>query len=102
MGKITNIAKKNDLPPGKAIAVDVDNNRIAVFNINGSYYAIEDTCTHAGGSLSEGELEGTVVTCPWHGATFDVQSGAALSAPAYDGVKSFKVTLEGDDIKIET
>jgi len=95
------VADKKNLPTGKAIAVSVNNKKIAVFNINNCYFAIDDECSHAGGSLSEGEVEGYVVTCPWHGATFDVQTGQALSAPAFDQVKNYKVKIEGNDIQIE-
>ena len=101
MGKLTTVAQKKDLPPGKAIAVDLEGKRIAIFNISGQFYAIADECTHAGGSLSEGEMEGNVVTCPWHGATYDVTTGAVLSAPADEGVASYKVQIDGDDIKLE-
>ena len=101
MGELKNVAKKNDLPSGKAMAVDLNGKRIALFNIDGTYYAIDDECTHAGGSLSEGELEGTVVTCPWHGATFDVSNGAVLSAPAFDKVNSYSVKVAGEEIQIE-
>ena len=101
MGTLAKVAEKKDLPAGKAIAVDVHGKQIAIFNVNGQYYAIDDTCTHAGGTLSEGEVEGTVVTCPWHGATFNITNGAVLSDPAPEGVKSYKVHIEGEDIKIE-
>ena len=89
--------------PGKAAAFDVEGLRIAVFNVAGNYYAIDDTCTHSGGPLCEGEVEPQVlkVTCPWHGADFDLKTGAALSPPAFDGVKSYKVVVEGSDIKVE-
>ncbi len=102
MVKAMTVAKNNDLPAGKTMAVDFEGKKIALFNINGTYYAVNDECTHAGGSLSEGEIEGTVVTCPWHGATFDVTNGAVLGAPAYEDVSSYKVFVEGEDIKIET
>jgi len=101
MAELIPVAKKSAIAPGKGMAVDVKGTRVAVFNINGEIFAIDDTCTHAGGSLSEGDVEGNIVTCPWHGATFDVTSGNVLSEPAADSVKSYKVRVEGDDIKIE-
>ena len=101
MGTLVKVAEKKDLPAGKAIAVAVNGKQIALFNVNDQYYAIDDTCTHAGGSLSEGEIEGTTVTCPWHGATFDITNGKVLSEPAPEGVKSYKIHLEEEDIKIE-
>ncbi len=98
---LVKVATKNDIPPGKAKGVDVAGKFIAVFNVNGQFYAIDDACTHAGGSLCEGSLAGEVVTCPWHGATFNITTGEALSAPAFDAVGSYKVQVEGNDIKIE-
>ena len=101
MSNLIKVATKNEIKPGVGISVNIDNKEVAIFNIEGKFYAIDNQCTHAGGPLCEGELDGTTVTCPWHGATFDVGSGTALSAPAFDGVKSYRVALEGDDIKIE-
>lgn len=99
---LTAIAKKAELPPGKAVAKSFNNKPIAVFNIDGKFYAIDDECTHAGGSLAEGEINGMTVTCPWHGATFDIATGAATGAPAFEAVKGYKVVVEGDEVKIET
>jgi len=69
--------------------------------VEGTYYAIADTCTQASGPLSEGEVQGTKVSCPWHGADFDLKTGAVLGPPAYEAVSSYKVVVEGDDIKVE-
>ena len=66
-----------------------------------TFYAIDDTCTHRGGPLSEGMVMGAEVTCPWHGAVFDVTSGAVLGAPAPRGVARYAVRVEGEDIKVE-
>ena len=101
MGELIKVAETKDLPPGEAMSVEVAGVAVALFNVNGSYYAIADTCTHAGGSLSEGEMDGTVVTCPLHGATFDVRSGNVLAAPAPTGVSSYQLEVDGNDIKIE-
>ncbi len=101
MGTYVKVAKEQDLAPGKALAVEVSGQRIALFNIDGTCYAIGDTCTHRGGPLCEGELEGTTVTCPWHGATFDVTTGKNLSPPAPAPVTSYKVCVQGGDIEVE-
>ena len=101
MGTLVKVAEKKELLPGSAIAVNFNGKPIALFNLNGQYFAIDDTCTHAGGTLSEGAVEGTVVTCPRHGATFDITNGEVLSAPAREGVKSYNVRLDGEDIQIE-
>ena len=79
----------------------MEGRRIALFNIGGTYYAIDDTCTHRGGPLSEGEVEGTTVTCPWHGASYDVTTGKVLGPPAPAGVARYNVQVDGSDIKVE-
>src|ERR1700693_1063337 len=90
------VAKTSDIAPGEAKAVDVGARRIAIFNIEGTYHAIDDTCTHRGGPLSEGMVVGTEVTCPWHGAFFDVATGSVLGLPAPRRVASYSVRVEGD------
>ena len=101
MGGLTRVAARKDVSPGKAIAVEVAGQKIAVFNVDGTYYAVGDTCTHRGGPLSEGEVQGTTVTCPWHRAQYDLQTGKVMSPPAPQGVHSYKVVVEDEDIKIE-
>ena len=101
MGQLTKVAETKDVPLGTGIAVEAEGCRIALFNSGGSYFAIDDDCTHRGGSLSGGELEGTVVTCPLHGATFDITTGDVLGAPAPKGVVSYRVRVDGNDIKVE-
>lgn len=73
---------------------------IAIFKLGESYWAIENTCPHAGGPLAEGTLAGEVVTCPWHGSRFNVKTGAVLSPPAARGVKSFPVRVAGNDVEV--
>lgn len=101
MAERVTVAKASELKPGQAKAVQVQGETIALFNIGGTYYAIEDTCTHSGGPLSEGAVEGTTVTCPWHGAQYNLSSGEVLSAPAPAGVKSYQVHVQGDEIQLE-
>ena len=86
---------------GQGKKFNVGGKHIALFNIEGTYYAIDDTCTHKGGPLSEGEIEGSNVTCPWHGAIFDVRTGEVLRPPAPIGVFRYNVRVVGDDIEIE-
>ncbi len=81
MGETIKIANTEDVKEGSAIAVNVAGNSVALFNVEGTYYAIDDTCTHRGGPLCEGEVEETEVTCPWHGATFDLTNGSVLTPP---------------------
>ena len=101
MAKLVKVADTTNLPPGKATAVEIDGNRIAVFNVAGTFYAIDDTCPHAGGPLSEGKVDGGKVVCPWHDAEFDLNTGDVLAPPAFEGVKSYKVVVEGNDVKVE-
>src|SRR2546427_13147581 len=72
MRDFVKVAKTNEIKPGQARLIDIRGKRVALFNIEGNYYAIDDTCTHQGGPLSDGEIVGSHVTCPWHGATFDL------------------------------
>jgi len=73
---------------------------VAVFNVEGSYYAIDNTCLHRGGPLGEGELEGEVVTCPWHGWEYNVKTGACINNPSVC-VKSYPVLVEGSELKVK-
>jgi len=90
-----------ELPTGKATAVELNGKKVAVFNVDGTFYAIDDTCTHRGGPLSEGQVDGTVVTCPWHGAEFEITNGQVLGPPAPGGVTSFEVKVEGNDVMVK-
>ncbi len=102
MAAYRKVAQLKDLAPGSGMAVEARGHQIALFNVDGTVYAIEGTCTHRGGPLGEGSLEGTTVTCPWHSATFDVRTGDHLTAPAPQGVSSCNVKIAGDDIHVES
>ena len=91
-----------ELPPGGMRLVEHDGVKIGVFNCDGTYYAIEDRCSHDDGPLCEGDRDGLTVECPRHGATFDLRTGDALSLPATVGVETFPVTLRDGEILIET
>ena len=95
------VAKIEDVAPGQGKLVEVSGNKIALFNVNGDYYAIDDTCSHRGGPLSEGDLAGNKVTCPWHGAVFDVTTGEVLGPPAPKGVSRYNVRVSGNNIEVE-
>jgi nitrite reductase/ring-hydroxylating ferredoxin subunit len=101
MGTFHKVAETKDVAPGQGIAVEVHGTKIALFNVDGTFYAIGGTCTHRGGPLAEGELDGTTVTCPWHGARFDCASGKNLTPPAPSEVPSYPVRVEGDEIQVE-
>ena len=101
MGEFVKVAKVGEIAPGEARAVEAGETTIALFNVDGTFHAIDDTCTHRGGPLSEGMVVGTEVTCPWHGAVFDVTSGAVLGAPAPRDVARYTVRVNGEDIEVE-
>lgn len=85
-----------EVPAGKAKMVRVAGQRVAVYNVEGVYYATQDECTHAGGPLSEGDLEGKIITCPWHNSCFDVTDGSVTCRPAVKPLKTFQVVLDGE------
>ena len=101
MPEFMKVAKITEVPSGQSKVVDLGGLQIALFNVGGRYFAINDMCTHAGGSLSEGDLDGTTIECPLHGARFDLATGQVLSPPAEADVASYKVQVEGEDIMIE-
>lgn len=101
MGEFVKVAKTSDIAPGTAKAVEVKGTDIAVFNLGGTYYAINNTCAHVGGPLAEGLIEGDEVTCPWHGAKYKIPTGEVLRPPARTGVAKYNVRVEGDDIEVE-
>ena len=101
MAEFVKVAKSEDVAAGRGKLVEVSGRKIAVFNVGGAYHAIDDTCTHRGGPLSEGEIEGTKVTCPWHGAVYDVTTGEVLGPPAPKGVSRYNVRVSGNDIEVE-
>jgi len=101
MTEFRKAARIEDVPAGQRKMVKVGGKRIALFNIDGNYYAIDDTCTHKGGPLSEGQVAGTTVTCPWHHSSFDLRSGDAMTPPAEVGVSTYNVRVVDDDIEIE-
>jgi 3-phenylpropionate/trans-cinnamate dioxygenase ferredoxin subunit len=95
------VAPVDDLVPGSWHTVDVDGTQIAVFNVNGEYHAIEDVCTHDGGILTGGTVEGKEITCPRHGARFSIITGEALSPPAYEPVPTFAVRVEDGMVQVK-
>jgi 3-phenylpropionate/trans-cinnamate dioxygenase ferredoxin component len=93
------VCKKSEISIGSAIRLD--DRDIAVFNVDGEFFAIKDVCTHDEARLSDGELSGETITCPWHGACFSVKTGEALSLPAIEPVKTFPVILGEDEVYVE-
>jgi nitrite reductase (NADH) small subunit len=91
----------DQLLPGQVVLVHVNGEPVAVCNLGGKFYAVHDRCTHAGGPLSRGRLDGTNLICPWHDSCFDVATGAATCGPATRPVKTYRVILEGDIARVE-
>lgn len=101
MGKII-AGKVSDIPSGNMTKVTVDGRDILVANINGTFYAMDDTCTHSGASLSGGKINDSTVICGWHGAQFDCKTGKLAKFPAkIRDLKSYNVTVESNDVFIE-
>ena len=102
MSEFVKVAETSELPPGGKTLAEVDGRAIAVFNVDGTYYAIDDVCTHDGGPLADGEFRGTEVQCPRHGARFDVRTGKALCFPAFEPVTTHKIEVRGGEIFVAT
>jgi len=100
MGEFVKVASKSDIPVGEGCTVEVEDKAIALFNVDGNFHAIDNTCKHQGGPLGEGTLDETTVTCPWHGWEYDVSTGACLTNPAVSQTQ-YTVKVEGDDILVE-
>ena len=98
MSKKVRIARVDELAPGQYRSIEIEGERIALFNIDGKFYALKDMCTHDGGVLTGGTLQGYTVECPRHGARFDVRTGAVVRLPAYVGVKTYPVSIEDNTI----
>ena len=95
------VGKLDEVPPGTAKVYEVEDRAVAVCNVNGELYAVDDVCTHDEGSLDQGELQGYEIECPRHGAIFDVRTGEVKALPAVVPIDTFKVRLQGEDIEIE-
>ena len=93
-------ARVNEIPTGSIKSVQVGGKQLALANVGGTLYAIDNTCLHRGGPLGEGQLEGKVVTCPWHGWQFDVTTGKAVQNPNA-GVGCFKTEIRGDEVFVD-
>src|SRR5438132_762911 len=97
----TTAARVGEISAGQGKQVTVAGKTLALFNVDGTYFAVDNACTHRGAPLAEGMCHATEVECPWHGARFDLTTGAHLSPPAPRGVTAYKVQLVGDEIQIE-
>ncbi len=101
MADFVKVATTDEMPPGARKVVDVDGVFVAVFNVGGQFYAVEDACSHDDGPLAEGELDGYVIECPRHGAQFDIRDGRVLRFPAVVPIRTFEVKVEDGDVLVK-
>ncbi|NOT35456.1 MAG: non-heme iron oxygenase ferredoxin subunit [Candidatus Eisenbacteria bacterium] len=94
------VARVGEIPSGGVKVVRFEDQPVAVFHVDGSYYALDDLCTHDGGELASGTVDGHVIECPRHGARFDIRTGAVLCMPATAPVPTYSVRLKGDEIQV--
>jgi 3-phenylpropionate/trans-cinnamate dioxygenase ferredoxin subunit len=102
MSNWVNVIDQFVLSEGEHVVVNVDDTEVAIFKIEGEYYAIEDVCTHDGGELASGSIEGDEIVCPRHGARFCIKTGAVKSPPAYEDIKHFLLRIENGMIQIKS
>ena len=95
------VASVREVPPGSGKVVVVQGHAVALFNVDGRFFAVSNTCLHRGGPVGEGELSGTTVTCPWHGWEYDVRTGRNTTNPLAC-LRTFEVRLEGDEVLVGT
>ncbi len=101
MAEFVTVAKVPEVAPGQLKHVEPNGDtQICLANVDGTIYAIGGECTHSGGPLGEGDLDGNIVTCPWHGGTFDVTSGEVEGPPPDDSEPKYEVRIEGDDVQV--
>ncbi len=100
MAEFIRVAKISDVADPGRIVVEVDDRLVALFHVGGKFYAIDDVCTHDGGPLGEGDLQGFSVACPRHGAKFDIRDGRALTMPATRATVAHEVKTAGEDVLI--
>lgn len=100
MSEFRRVARAGEIPPGEARAVEIDGKPVAIYNVDGEFFATCDTCSHEEASLADGWLDGDIVTCSSHGAEFNVRTGAVLSLPATEPIATYPVRVDGNDILV--
>ena len=95
------VAKKSQIPEGAAIGVEVEGKRLALINVHGEIYALDDECPHEAGPMSEGVIEGEEIQCPWHSSRFNIKTGRVTQDPAESDLRVYKVRLVGDAVEVE-
>ncbi len=100
MGEFRAVARATEIPSGEMKIVDLDGEKVVVANVDGTFLAFGNTCTHVGGPLGEGDLDGGTVVCPWHASVFDITSGEPLGGPAEESIPIYEVQVAGDEIRV--
>ncbi len=100
MGEFVKVASVGEVPPGEMKIVEVDGEEVVVANLGGEFVAFSNECTHRGGPLGEGILTDDVVECPFHGGQFNVRTGEVVSEPPTEPIATYRVQVDGDDIKV--
>jgi 3-phenylpropionate/trans-cinnamate dioxygenase ferredoxin subunit len=98
---LVRVASKNDVPNGEVRVFPANGTNIALANVDGTFYALQDVCTHDGGPLGEGFIWGDEIECPRHGARFDVKTGRVTALPAVLPVRTYPVQVEGDEVLVD-
>ena len=101
MGQFIKVGDVSEILPGNAKQIDAGGRTIALFNLKGQFYAIDNSCTHVGGSLASGEIIDDDVICPLHGARFNIPTGKVLGPPARENISTYNIRIEDDNIEIE-
>jgi 3-phenylpropionate/trans-cinnamate dioxygenase ferredoxin component len=101
VGRFVKVARKSELPENDGTYVEVEGKGIALFNLGGEIYALDNACTHVGGPLSQGRVEEGEVECPWHGSRFDIRTGEVRMFPAREDVATYEGRVTGNDVEVE-
>lgn len=99
MAEYVRIIGVNDVPAGTGCVGKINGCSIAIFNVDGAFFALDNACAHRGGPIGEGELEGEVVTCPWHSWEYNVRTGISITTPSAS-VKTYEVKVDGEDVTV--
>ena len=100
MADFVSVAKIGDIPPDEMLEVSLDGDPVVVANVDGTFYAFGGECTHQGGPLAEGFIEGETVTCPWHNGQFNVKTGEVEGPPPETPVATYQVRVEGEHVQV--
>jgi len=100
MAEFVKVAQAAEIPPGQMKRVEAHGERITVANANGAFFAFADSCTHDGGPLCEGELDGETVICPWHFSRFSIRTGEVIDSPAHEAVRTYPVRIQNEAVLV--